>query len=453
MRPALLALALACACTQAQAQADAPAGDASPQAQTQAVAAMQESPQEPAPEATAAPAGTSSATQADPSSDRDLRWTGTASGAVLAASGSRDLDDADARFGAAARVRSELRSGAWRGLVEAVAGNRRLGYDDASPLRQAFAEYTAGPLQLRAGRQIVAWGRADRLNPTDNLSPRNMRALVSDIDEDRIGVDLVSARVQWRERWSLTALHVPRLPASVLPGSLWKPLPGVRGDRVRAAGATGALRLDYAGAGLDASLSVLDGYSTLPAFARAALPRLSQARVRVIGADFSASLGDRWGLRGEWAQTRFDGPPPPGLGDQRYAVLGLERHFDGGWLGLAQYVQRRAERPRGTAALPAPLLRANRAIWFQSQADSEGLYLGLTRAPLEGDLSGDIGVLQSLDGHGRAWFANLEYRLDDSWSLLARLQHFDGPADSDLGALRKDRLGLLELRRSWGWQR
>lgn len=444
MRRTLLALTLAGACTQALAQAGASAAaasDAPSQPQAQAGAPVD------------APADASTAAESDPSSDRDLRWSGTASGAVLAASGSRDLDDADARFGAAARVRSELRAGAWRGLLEAVAGNKRLGYDDASPLRQAFAEYTAGPLQLRAGRQIVAWGRADRLNPTDNLSPRNMRALVSDIDEDRIGADLISARLQWHDRWSLTALHVPRLPASVLPGSLWKPLPGVRGERLRAAGATGALRLDYAGAGIDASLSVIDGYSTLPAFARAALPRLSQARVRVVGADFSASLGERWGLRGEFAATRFDGPPPPGLGDQRYAVLALERHFDGGWLGLAQYVRRRAERSREPAPLPAPLLRANRAIWFQSQRDSEGLYLGLNRAPLEGDLSGDIGVLQSLDGHGRAWFANLEYRLDDRWSLLARLQHFDGPADSDLGALRKDRLGLLELRRSWGWQR
>jgi len=382
-----------------------------------------------------------------------VRWSGTASGAALAASGSRDLDDVGSRLGVAARLRSELRGEAWRGLIEAVGGTRQLAYDDAPVLRQGFVEYTHGPLQLRAGRQIVVWGRADRLNPTDNLSPRNMRALVSDIDEDRIGTDLVSARLQLHERWSLAALHLPKLRASILPASLWKPLPSLHGDRVRAAGSTNALRLDYAGNGLDASLSAVRGYSILPAFAYAAGPQLAQAQVRVLGADFSASLGERWGLRGEIADTRFEGPPPPGLGDHFYAVLGLERHFDGGWLGLAQYVHRRAERPSPAVAQPDFVLRANRAVWFQNHANSDALYLGLTRAPLEGDLSGDVGLLQTTHGRGRAWFANLEYRLDDRWSLLARWQHFTGPAGSDLGALRKDRLMLLELRRTWGWQR
>jgi len=44
-------------------------------------------------------------------------------------------------------------------------------------LREAYIDAYLGPLDLRLGRQIIAWGRADLLNPTDNLTPRNMMVL------------------------------------------------------------------------------------------------------------------------------------------------------------------------------------------------------------------------------------------------------------------------------------
>ena len=385
------------------------------------------------------------------------RWTGTASLAAVAASGTRDLDDAGSRFGVALRGRGERRQDGWRALADVALGSERLAYDAAPWLRQAWLSHARGPVEVRIGRQIIAWGRADRLNPTDNLSPRNMRALVADIDEDRMGLDSASVRLQLGERVNLTALHAPRMPATVLPDAIAS-IPALFGGRrvtdQSSSRDTQALRIDYAGNALDASISIVDGPSTTPAFIDALppafAPHANQPGVRIVGADFSAALGDRWGLRGEFASTTFHGRAPAGLGDFRYAVLGVERHIDGGWLALAQWVHRRAERAPAPSTLAGAL---NRAVWFQTEARSDALYLGLNRAQFEGALSGNIGLLQTLDDRGRAWFANLAYRIDDRWNLLARWQHFNGPANTNLGALRRDSLLLFELRGTWGGAR
>lgn len=379
---------------------------------------------------------------------RAAQWSATGSLGIVGSSGTRDLDDRGGTVGAVGRLRVEAKSAAWRALLEAAAGSDALGYDSAPVLRQGFLEYSTGALQFRAGRQIVAWGRADRLNPTDNLSPRNLRGIVTDLDDDRMGIDLVAVNAQIGPRWNLSLVHVPSLRAQVLPAAL---AAVAVEDADHAGGPTNAARADYAGNNFDGALSLIEGYAPSPAFAYAAGLIAEQPRVRVLGADFSKALGESWGLRGEYADTRFIGLPPTGLGDFRYAVLGLERHFNGGWLALVQLVHRDAER---AALTPAPLVEVaalNRAVWFQSEARSDAVYLGFSRAPFEGNLSGNVGLLQSLDQGSRAFFANIEYRLDDQWRLLGRWQHFSGRAGSNLGNLHRDSVLIVELRRSWAW--
>lgn len=454
-----VAIALACATVPAWAQdpsSQAPAVDdtAVPEA-SEPEAGVSEAGATDAQQAGAAAPGSVDDDTALPTSPR---WTGTASVAAVAASGTRDLDDAGSRFGLALRGRGEWRHAGWRALGEVAFGSDQLAYDAAPWLRQAWLSHASGPVEWRVGRQILSWGRADRLNPTDNLAPRNLRGLVSDIDEDRMGLDSASVRLQLGERVNATFLHAPRIRATVLPDGIASIPAALGGRRVADQVShqnTQALRIDYAGNALDASISIVDGPSMNPAFVDALppgyAPHAIQPGVRIVGADFSAALGDRWGLRGEFASTRFDGRAPAGLGDFRYAVLGVERHIDGGWLALAQWVHRRAEREPAT--MPSLAGALNRAVWFQTEARSDALYLGLNRAQFEGALSGNVGVLQTLDDRGRAWFANVAWRIDDHWNLLARWQHFSGPADTNLGALRRDSLVLLELRGTWGGSR
>lgn len=371
----------------------------------------------------------------------DWSWTGTASLAALAASGTRDLDDVHGRTGLAARGRLEGRRDRLRVMIEVGGGSHALGHEDADFVRQAHVDVAHGDWQWRIGRQIHAWGRADRINPTDNLGVRNPRALVTDIDEERKGVDGLSLKRALGPRWSLTLISVPKLPATTLPRAVTAAL-SQHDDN----GPTHALRADYSGEGLDVSASVLEGEALLPAAQADAV--LRQPRVRIWGADFSRPLGEVWGLRGEIADTRFIDAPPPGLRDQRFAVLGVERHFGGGWLGVGQWVHRRVRGP----AVPAdsPLAALNRVLWSQAEPSSDALYAGINRSAFEGDLSGDLGLLQSLDNRSRAWFAQAVYRFDDRWDLRGRWQHFSGPPQSQIGALRRDSLLMLELRAQLG---
>ena len=52
-------------------------------------------------------------------------------------------------------------------------------------LREAYLRDTLGDFDIRFGRQIVAWGRADRINPTDNLSARDLTRMF--VEDDDLG--------------------------------------------------------------------------------------------------------------------------------------------------------------------------------------------------------------------------------------------------------------------------
>jgi hypothetical protein len=49
----------------------------------------------------------------------------------------------------------------------------------AVDLREAYVNAYLGPLDLRIGQQIIVWGRADALNPTNNLTPACGRSCAS----------------------------------------------------------------------------------------------------------------------------------------------------------------------------------------------------------------------------------------------------------------------------------
>ena len=53
-------------------------------------------------------------------------------------------------------------------------------------VKEIYVHFRSGDWDYRLGRQIVAWGRADRLNPTDNLTPRDFTLLSPEIDEERM---------------------------------------------------------------------------------------------------------------------------------------------------------------------------------------------------------------------------------------------------------------------------
>jgi hypothetical protein len=60
--------------------------------------------------------------------------------------------------------------------------------DRSFDLREGYARFRGEYLDITAGRQIISWGVADGINPTDKLCPKDMTIVSSDRDDRRLGV-------------------------------------------------------------------------------------------------------------------------------------------------------------------------------------------------------------------------------------------------------------------------
>ena len=77
----------------------------------------------------------------------------------------------------------------WRGSTLDL--RDRHGYGPESDLLEAYVTAHFGRADLRIGKQIIAWGRADGINPTDNLTPRNFVVLLPLEEDQRFGTTAI----------------------------------------------------------------------------------------------------------------------------------------------------------------------------------------------------------------------------------------------------------------------
>lgn len=215
-------------------------------------------------------------------------------------------------------------------------------------LREAYVDAYAGRFDFRIGHQIVAWGRADGFNPTNNVTPQNM--LVRSPDED----DRREANFLIRSFYNLHPIRlelvwVPVYTASVLPTRLI-PLPqGITlGSTIVPDPDLGngslALKLELSLASLDGSVSFFRGFNPMPGISASIqgqdqLVNPRPYRVQVIGADASTVLGPI-GIRGEFAYRK----PEDHFGTESHipnpelqTILGLEKSW-GDFSLIAQYI-------------------------------------------------------------------------------------------------------------------
>lgn len=118
---------------------------------------------------------------------------GRVSGSLRAGywSSSRSLDDRQNLATSALWLKAEPRL--WHNVLLTVEGWVRSeqlfrAEETREELREAYVDVRLGRLDLRLGKQIIVWGRADRLNPTDNLTPRNFTLLAPDDNDQRVGI-------------------------------------------------------------------------------------------------------------------------------------------------------------------------------------------------------------------------------------------------------------------------
>ncbi len=218
--------------------------------------------------------------------------------------------------------------------------------------REAYANLYAGPFDLRLGQQIVVWGRADALNPTNNITPFDLRIRSPIEDDRRLGnfgaranLRLSPVRLEgvWMPIYRPSELPVVILPQFVAFGRPTFPAPTLQNGLL-----AGRLHLELSA--FELSMSYLRGYAPLPGLTLASLtfdlvtPEVLVSRTAynqdVVGFDFSTTIGTV-GIRAEAAYRRpidYQNRPYAARPDAQY-VVGADHSF-GSVSVIAQYMGR-----------------------------------------------------------------------------------------------------------------
>ena len=127
-------------------------------------------------------------------------------------SSSRNLDGKDNLTAASLWLQSTPSWGPHFSMViEGWIRNDDIAEDQAgrSVLREGYLRASLGDVDLRVGKQIIAWGRADRFNPTDKLTSRDYRLLTPDDDDQRIGTTGTTLNYRFPD-FTMSAYWLPK---------------------------------------------------------------------------------------------------------------------------------------------------------------------------------------------------------------------------------------------------
>ncbi|MGH9672705.1 MAG: hypothetical protein ACRD44_05940 [Bryobacteraceae bacterium] len=152
----------------------------------------------------------------------------------------------------------------------------------AFSLRRFSAQYHRGGFTAEFGRQLIRWGKADILNPTDRFAPRDYLNVV---DSDVLGVTAArlsykSVEVVWTPRFTPSRTPLLDQRWTVLPEGLVVPPIGSRFPGRSQFGA----RWNRAGRRFEHSLVFFDGFHHLPLLDIVQLARV-YPRLRLYGGD------------------------------------------------------------------------------------------------------------------------------------------------------------------------
>jgi len=247
-------------------------------------------------------------------------------------------------------------------------------------LREAYVNLYGSFVDVRIGQQIMAWGRADGFNPTDVLTPRNMGTRSPNIDDRRLANLALRSNVYfgpWRLESAWLPIYQPsRFPPFELPGGLQMGEASYPSFDV--GNGTLAQRLHIEAGPVEASVSYIRGFAPFPGLAmrsfKVELPQpppnlppnappptpeqimanlpdtppeigvgFAAYRQHVVGADFAASVGSLFGLRGEaalsWPDLDSADHEWVPLPDVQY-VVGVDREIVTDVTLVVQYVGR-----------------------------------------------------------------------------------------------------------------
>ncbi|MEW6606419.1 MAG: DUF1302 family protein [bacterium] len=224
-------------------------------------------------------------------------------------------------------------------------------YDEVNParnhfcLKEAYIYYKMDSFDLRIGKQIYAWGKADSINPTNNLNPIDYSDFL-DTDGEEIGVVSIEGKY-YLKRWTFEWIIIPTFETNIFPAynSRWNIFPKLlislpaqvkkppnKIDNTQFAG-----RILSSFNGWDFSVSYYKGFDKFPSMfvnldnnSNPSSVLLEYRKLQVIGGDFATSF-DKVGIRGEagyFITDDFNGRIPEVSDPYFLYVLGVDYNFN-----------------------------------------------------------------------------------------------------------------------------
>jgi hypothetical protein len=352
------------------------------------------------------------------------------------------------------RARISPRQGAFAGRAEAYAQIDRTGRWRTDVV-EAWGRLATGELELRAGRQIIVWGRADRLNPTDNLSGRDYTLLAASDDDQRQGPATLQAR--WgRGKVTLDAIWLPEFRPNIFPLERTRPGITVLPDERRRSPDQFAFKLDASGGAVDWSVSWFHGIDRNRDFtARPAQPGTIAALqqtfpdISVIGADAAGTIGTV-GWRVESAYTKVRGTDTAFIkNDNLWTVAGADVNLAGGWNINLQYSLRVIFDHRDPRLIIDPVERSiatlSAAVNNQLDPVQNGVTLRVVRRFAADTAEAEIAVIHYLEPGDTAIRPRVSTSIRDGLRLAVGADIFTGPSNSYFGRVRSLSAGWLQL--------
>lgn len=340
----------------------------------------------------------------------------------------------------------------WLMNDDAIRGGGRQGR-----LREGYLSASLGDADFRLGKQLIVWGRADRLNPTDNISPRDYTLPVAEDDDQRLGAYAAKAVYNVND-FALTAIWLPTFSANVIP---LPHKPGLNFNERLPGAQQGGIKIEQSGSAIDWSLSYYHGLDLNPDISLSSVDRngvnlqLDHHRIRVFGADAATVLG-RYALRAEAAYTLTEdenGNDPFVKNPFFYMVAGGDRTFFE-YLNInLQYYFRYVSRYRDPTNISNPGLRTvatqEAIISNQFVRSQHGLTFRIGNKWLNETLEGEIGGIVSLSRREFVIKPKLVYAFNDHWKGTLGGNLFRGENTAFYGRLQDNSAVYAEIKFSF----
>jgi hypothetical protein len=374
---------------------------------------------------------------------------------VGAWSSNRSLDNHEAIFPATVALKGKVN------LTDDVHvfADGRVGHSDYfadenryAVAREFYLDYTLKNSDVRIGKQLLPWGRADRINPTDSLTSRDYRWLAAEEEDARYGNTGIRYNYHLND-YTLTGVWMPSMSTSRIPlGTQYQSQVQIKQpDNLD----NFAAKLDYTGTGLDGSLSFYNGVDTSPTleqnFSNSVQPfSLINRRIQRYGADAAVAMGS-YTLRTEMAYTQT-GKSNTEFSGKKYdyfqSVVGIERQFANSFNVNFQMVWQSAFDWRGANSWQTSeqkqLSIFQQIINQQPARNYLGIAYRVSKKLFNDNLELELSGLGLTANQGFLMRPRVRYQVNDESSLVLGGDYYNGDNDTIFGRLNDNKTVFLE---------